>query len=321
MTLPCKQKNSYPLVDDEKPDDYSSHILEKEISEFKQHLHYELNVSPHTLRNYMSDIHSLYSFIKEKHKVKIWGDVTPFTLRSFLGTLYQKNTKSSIARKLSSIKHFFQYLSKEKIIEKDVSELISVTKQEKKLPQILEVDEIFHLLETPDPSTTGGKRDRAILELLYATGIRVSELVGTTSMDFDWQIPHLKVRGKGRKERIVPFGEKAKQALKIYEECRPFFYKKKENPKAFFLNQQGGRLTTRSVARLIDKTILLCGSTKKISPHTLRHSFATHLLSAGANLRDIQELLGHESLSTTQKYTQVSMAQLMEVYDKSHPKA
>ncbi|MBI3018514.1 MAG: tyrosine recombinase XerC [Deltaproteobacteria bacterium] len=295
--------------------------LEREITEFEKHLQYELDVSTHTLRNYMSDIHQLCSFLKTTPKIKTWTDITPLTLRSYLGTLYQKNTKSSIARKLSTLKHFFQYLSKEKSIEKDVSELISMTKQEKKLPQILDVDEVFHLLETPDPSTPGGKRDRAILELLYATGIRVSELVGTNSSDFEWQAHHLKVRGKGRKERIVPFGEKAKNALKTYEECRPFFYKKKENPKAFFLNQKAGRLTPRSVARLIDKYILLCGSTKKISPHTLRHSFATHLLSAGANLRDIQELLGHESLSTTQKYTQVSMAQLMEVYDKSHPRA
>lgn len=269
----------------------------------------------------MSDIQQLHSFLKENSKIKTWANITPLTLRSYLGTLYQKNTKSSIARKLSALKHFFQYLSKEKIIAKDVSELISMTKQEKKLPQVLEVEEVLHLLETPDPLTPAGKRDRAILELLYATGIRVSELAGINSSDMEWQAHQLKVRGKGRKERIVPFGEKAKDALKSYNECRPFFYKKKENPKAFFLNQMGGRLTPRSVARLIDKCILLCGSTKKISPHTLRHSFATHLLSAGANLRDIQELLGHESLSTTQKYTQVSIAQLMEVYDKSHPKA
>ncbi len=320
MILLCKQK-TLKRIDGISRDDYIDTVLEKEIKEFEKHLQYELAVSPHTLRNYMSDINKLHVFLKPTPKIKTWADVTPLTLRSYLGTLYAHNTKSSIARKLSALKHFFQYLSKEKIIEKDVSELISMTKQEKKLPQILEVDEIFHLLETPDLSTHSGKRDRAILELLYATGIRVSELVGIHSPDFEWQEHHLKVRGKGRKERIVPFGEKAKQALKAYEECRPFFYKKKENPKAFFLNQHGGRLTARSVARFIDKYILLCGSTKKISPHTLRHSFATHLLSAGANLRDIQELLGHQSLSTTQKYTQVSIAQLMEVYDKSHPKA
>lgn len=281
---------------------------------FYDYLQYEQTVSSHTLRNYMSDIKQFYTYIQGKH-IDHWRKVTPLIVRAYLGNLFQKNNKASIARKLSSIKHFIQYLAKHHILEKDFSELLSSPKQEKKLPKILDVDEMFHFLETPDTATLLGKRDRAILELLYATGIRVSELVGINKEDISWETQTLKVRGKGRKERIVPFGDKAKNALKDYLENRL------QNSSAFFLNHRGNRLTTRSIARLIDKYILLCGSNRKISPHVLRHSFATHLLSAGANLRDIQELLGHESLSTTQKYTQVSVDKLMEVYDKSHPKA
>ena len=210
---------------------------------------------------------------------------------------------------------------REKIIENDITALISTAKQEKKLPLVLDIDEIFHFLETPDTSTSLGKRDRAILELMYATGVRVSELVALNLSDISLETFTLKVFGKGKKERIVPFGEKAKASLKLYLSHRHSLLTKNHDTPALFLNHYGTRLTTRSVGRMIEKYVLLCGNKRKIHPHALRHTFATHLLSNGANLRDIQELLGHESLSTTQKYTQVSVTKLMEEYDKSHPKA
>ncbi len=269
----------------------------------------------------MSDLNQFYQYLSQGKNLSDWNQITSLTIRSYLGNLYKQNNRSSIARKLASIRHLMKFLLKEKIILKDASQLISSLKQEKRLPAILNVDEMFHLLETPDPTTKMGKRDRAILELMYASGMRVSELTAINLEDISWDTNTLKIRGKGRKERMVPFGEKAKKRLLIYKEERRKFLKRGDDSTAFFLNHFGGRLSTRSIARIIDKYILLCGSLRRISPHTIRHSFATHLLSAGANLRDIQELLGHESLSTTQKYTQVSVDKLMEEYDKAHPKA
>jgi len=293
----------------------------KELARFSTYLQFEQTVSPHTLRNYMSDLQQFCRYLSVEKKISDWNQITGLTIRSYLGNLYKQNNRSSISRKLASIRHLMKFLLKEKVIAKDVSQLISTPKEEKKLPTVLAIDEIFHLLETPDLATKLGKRDRAILELMYATGIRVSELASINVSDFSWETNTLKVRGKGKKERLNPFGEQAKKRLLIYKDERPAFLKRGSETTAFFLNHFGGRLTTRSIARLIDKYILLCGSKRRISPHTIRHTFATHLLSAGANLRDIQELLGHESLSTTQKYTQVSVDKLMEEYDKSHPKA
>ena len=295
--------------------------MEQALKRFSNYLKFEKTVSPHTLRNYMSDLDQFRNYIMKEKKIQAWSAITNLTIRAYLGNLYKRNTKSSIARKLSSIRHFLQYLVREKIVATDHSELISSSKKEQKLPTILNIDEMFHFLETPDASTPSGSRDRAILELMYASGLRVSELVAIDNGDINWEQKTIRIKGKGRKERIVPFGTKAHKNLKNYTGKRAHFYKGRPDPDALFLNLRGGRLTTRSIARLIDKYILLCGSQRKISPHTLRHTFATHLLSAGANLRDIQELLGHESLSTTQKYTQVSVDKLMEVYDRSHPKS
>jgi len=268
----------------------------------------------------MSDLKQFRGFLATK-KIDQWKAITALTIRSYLGNLHSSNSRSTIARKLASIRHLLKYLMREKIITQDPSSLITTTRKPQKLPQVLDIDEVFHLLASPDDTSDLGRRDRAILEILYATGIRVSELSGLNRADISWQTDTLKVKGKGRKERIVPYGKKARRALKRYDDIRPSLLKNRNRSDAFFLNRLGGRLTSRSIVRLIDKHILLCGSKRKISPHTLRHTFATHLLSAGANLRDIQELLGHENLSTTQKYTQVSIDKLMEEYDKSHPKA
>jgi integrase/recombinase XerC len=215
-------------------------------------------------------------------------------------------------------------LVEEGLLSQNPAEIVATPKQEKPLPTFLPVDEVFSLLETPDRSTTWGARDRAILETLYSCGIRVSELTGLSEGDVDFSLGILKVYGKGRKERIVPIGEKALAALREYLPQRDRIlgslgYKGRGSP--LFINGRGGRLTSRSVARILHKYILKCGLLRKVSPHALRHSFATHLLDAGADLRAIQELLGHVSLSTTQRYTHVSVDKLMEVYDRAHPRA
>jgi integrase/recombinase XerC len=196
---------------------------------------------------------------------------------------------------------------------------------DKKLPVTLSVDDVIRFIESPDTDTALGRRDRAILELLYATGVRVSELCGLNVDDIDFKNQSIRVRGKGRKERIVPYGGKAQEAMEAYLGVRGQFLSEADEesrePQVMFLNYQGTRISTRSVGRLIDKYVRIIADLRNISPHALRHSFATHLLNAGADLRSIQELLGHARLSTTQKYTHVSHERMVEVYDKAHPKA
>jgi integrase/recombinase XerC len=229
-----------------------------------------------------------------------------------------------LARKIAAQRSFFRYLVGEGILPQNPAEMVSTPKQDKPLPIFLPVDEVFALVETPDISTIWGARDRAILEVLYSCGIRVSELVGLSDGDADFFLGILKVYGKGGKERIVPIGAKALKALQEYLPQRDRVLARrnlKGSKSPFFINPRGGRLTSRSVARILQKHILKCGLLRKISPHALRHSFATHLLDAGADLRSIQEMLGHVSLSTTQRYTHISMDKLMDVYDRAHPRA
>ena len=207
----------------------------------------------------------------------------------------------------------------------DPAKLVSTPRQEKKLPKHLSIDEAIRFIESPDPETDLGKRDRAMLELMYATGVRVAELTTLNLADVDFSNQLVRVTGKRRKQRIVPFGEPAGLAIRNYLNVRDKFLLNapisKRDEEALFLNYQGTRITTRSVGRMVDKYISVCAGMHNISPHALRHSFATHLLDSGADLRDIQELLGHARLSTTQVYTHVSMEKLIEVYDKAHPKA
>jgi integrase/recombinase XerC len=211
------------------------------------------------------------------------------------------------------------------VLDLNPARLVSSPRLEKRLPKVISVDEVVQFIETPDADTLLGARDRAIIELLYATGCRVSEIAGMNLDDIDFKRETIRVRGKGRKERFVPFGSKAKEALAAYLEVRSALLAEapehKRDPKVVFLNYQGTRITTRSIGRLIEKYVKECALAQGISPHSLRHSFATHLLSAGADLRAIQELLGHARLSTTQIYTHVSIEQLMQVYDKAHPRA
>jgi len=301
------------------------------IYQFIHYLSVEKNASPHTCRCYRKDLEGFEDFLKSSGMVLTpTGDVKiekvdRIAIRKYLSFLHRKNKKSSIARKISTLRSFFKYLVREQVIPSNPAKSVSTPKVEKTLPTTLSVDEAFRLMESPksisEKSSEGGKekslRDRAILELLYSSGLRVSELVGLDSNQLDLDLGIVRVMGKGRKERIVPVGVKAIEVLKAYLEERGML--KGEEP--IFINSLGGRLTARSVGRLIKKYSRFSGIFRKVSPHSLRHTFATHLLDAGADIREIQEMLGHSSLSTTQRYTHVSMGKLMEVYDKAHPRS
>lgn len=305
--------------------------VQKHIDDFLKHLRYERNASEHTLRNYASDLAQFHDHLAPvdssggRRTVDIHA-IDNLTIREYMGKLYEKkNKKSSIHRKVAVLRTFFRFLCREGILEVNPAKLVASPRVERKLPNHLTIEQMVQFIETPESDTVLGKRDRAILELLYASGLRVSELVGLNMTDIDFQNLTVRVKGKGRKVRIVPFGDHARKAIQAYLTVRGELLieagQEKADPMAVFLNYQGTRITTRSVGRMIDKYVKICSEVHRISPHSLRHSFATHLLDAGADLRTIQELLGHARLSTTQQYTHVSLDKLMEVYDKSHPKA
>jgi len=302
--------------------------MEKLIEQFLEHLRYERNVSAHTLRNYSSDLEQFTHFLSPDKKTKLpdVSEIDHLTIREWMASLHSDHKKkSSIARKLAALRTFFQFLVREGVLELNPAKLVSTPKLEKKLPTHLSIEEAIRFIETPDPETDLGKRDRAMLELMYATGVRVAELTTLNVADVDFQNQLIRVTGKRRKQRIVPFGDPAGDAIRNYLGVREKFLfsapVSKRDEAALFLNYQGTRITTRSVGRMVEKYIRICAGMHNISPHALRHSFATHLLDSGADLRDIQELLGHARLSTTQVYTHVSMEKLIEVYDKAHPKA
>jgi integrase/recombinase XerC len=304
--------------------------MDELIERYVNYLRYERNASPHTVRNYRSDLLQFRDYLAEGRPAAGVDvrSVDALRIRGFLGTLFEKQEKkSSIARKLSAVRAFFKFLRREGVLAENPSTLISTPKQDKTLPRIMTEEEMNTFLDrVGEASKTGEaamRRDRAVLELLYASGLRVSELVGLDLRSLNFGDGMLLVRGKGRKERIVPFGSKAKQAIEEYLPVRQRILqeRKKSAQQALFLNVWGERLTTRSVDRLVKKYVRQYGPDVKVSPHSLRHAFASHLLTEGADLRAIQEMLGHTSLSTTQKYTQVSIKQLIEVYDKTHPKA
>ncbi len=302
------------------------------IRQFIQYLSSEKNASPHTCRCYQRDLEEFEHFLKSYEESIFlsgrpdWGKVNRITIRKYLSFLHRINQKSSIARKISTLRSFYRYLMRERIVSSNPAKAVATPKVEKTLPTTLTVDEAMELVESPNQplkgishkeNAFGALRDQAILELLYSSGLRVSELVGLNVEDLDLNLEIVKVMGKGRKERIVPVGEKAIKALTLYLNHRGGA----ENEAPLFINWRGGRLTSRSVARLIKKYSRMSGIVRKVSPHSLRHSFATHLLDAGADIREIQEMLGHASLSTTQKYIHLSPGKLMEVYDKAHPRS
>jgi integrase/recombinase XerC len=303
-------------------------LFQHHLDQFVQHLKYERNVSPHTLRNYLSDLGQFREFllsIEKRDDIDI-KEIDRLTIREWLASLHGDHKKTSVARKLSSLRTFFQFLIREGQLESNPAKQVATPKIERKLPSHLSIEDAVRFIETPDTNTDLGRRDRAIIEFLYATGIRVGELVGINLADVDFREQMVRVMGKRRKERIVPFGAPALEALTQYiNDARPIFLSNapitERDANALFLNYQGTRITTRSVGRMIEKYIKQCADIHDISPHSLRHTFATHLLDAGADLRDIQELLGHARLTTTQIYTQVSMEKMIEVYDKAHPKA
>jgi len=307
--------------------------MDEILKKFDLYMDVERNLSTHTRKNYLKDLNQFRIYLEENlctteyFKENPWQHVDYMMVRSFLGDLYRRKVKKvTVARKLASLRTFFKYLvHHRKEIKINPMEAIQSPRTEKYIPTVLSVDEIFVLLNFPFKADVFGMRDRAILELFYSCGIRLGELTGINEEDMDFPQGLLKIRGKGKKERIVPVGEFAKQAVQNYmmkkrgEETTTIMLHSHAVP--LFVNRRHGRLSTRSVARILNKYVDMSGIQKNISPHTLRHSFATHLMDAGADLRSIQELLGHESLSTTQKYTAVSINRLMAVYDSAHPKA
>jgi len=298
------------------------------IQAYADHLRGERHVSPHTLRNYVSDLAQFREFLARR-KLCLddggavdAGKVDIHVVRAYLASRTKDLKKSSVGRKLAAIKGFFRYLVAVHRLEKDPLLLIQTPKQEKPLPGFLSVDDVFQLLTGIKVKNSLDMRDRAMLEFFYSTGVRVSELVGLNWAAIDFQLEIVRVVGKGSKERIVPFGRVAKEALGEYasEQRKRWNYAcKGEAP--VFLNNRGGRITTRSVARIVEKHLRQAGIGVKMGPHGLRHTFATHLLNSGADLRVIQEMLGHASLSTTQRYTHLNLDQLTAVYDKAHPRA
>jgi integrase/recombinase XerC len=304
--------------------------MDELLARYLNYLRYERNASPHTIRNYESDLVQFRDYLKggdADAKIDL-GTVTTQRIRGFLSQLFEsEKKKTSIARKLASIRAFYKFLERDGALAANPASTISTPKLDKTLPRIMTEEEMGNFLNAVAEATAKGEplmsRDRAILELLYASGLRVSELAGLDLRSVNYGDAMLLVRGKGRKERIVPFGSKAKQALENYLPVREKVLAevRKTAQTALFINTKGARLTTRSVDRILKKYMLMYGPNVKASPHSMRHAFASHLLTEGADLRAIQEMLGHKSLAATQKYTQVSIKQLIDVYDKTHPKA
>ncbi|MEE8360387.1 MAG: tyrosine recombinase XerC [Candidatus Omnitrophota bacterium] len=287
-------------------------MIDRYIDKFVNYLTIEKNFSGHTIINYTYDLKGFSSFLGDKPL----ESVDYLMIRKYLAALRSREyKKKSVARKLSALRSLFKFLYKEGHIKSNPLSTISTPKQDKNLPHFLDTASVVKLIESADAKDPWGARDRAIMEILYSSGIRVSELVGLDIEDVDFIGGVVKVMGKGKIERICPIGDEASNSLRSYLGKRP-----KKN-KALFLNKAGGRLHDRSVRRIIDKYIKKISLKEKISPHTFRHSFATHLLDRGADLRSVQELLGHKNLSTTQIYTHITMERLKAVYDKTHPRA
>ncbi len=292
--------------------------MRKYIFDFLRYLKQEKNVSPHTERSYLSDLEQFFDFLGDAELAAIDHQF----LRQFVAHLMKLDIqKTSIARKLSTLRTFFKYLNRQGILTANPARLMATPRREKRLPVVLTADDAQRLMEAPGGKKTGAPgvelRDRAVLETLYSTGIRASELTGMNHEDIDSHDRLIRIRGKGRKERVVPVGHKALDAIDAYVASKPGGVE----PSAVFSGPSGKRLTARTVQRILENYRKKLGLQQKASPHTLRHSFATHLLESGADLRAIQELLGHASLSTTQRYTHLNLDSLMDVYDRAHPKA
>lgn len=295
-------------------------IMTKELEAFLAFLEYEKNASVHTVAGYRRDLAQYAAYLKDKKADFRRAD--PYVIRGFLARLHEsKLRKSSVARKLAALRSFYAFCLRKKWVEDNPAKVVATPKLDRPIPSFLSEEEMAAFLDVPTGEKPLTLRDKGLLEFLYATGIRVSELVGMDLEDVHLGKRLVRVRGKGKKERVVPFGRTAEERLRAYLRARAVLAGKRLGEKAVFLNRRGGRLTSRSVERIVDKYIRRAAVRRRISPHSLRHSFASHLLSRGADLRTIQELLGHASLATTQKYTHIDLGRLLDVYRKSHPRS
>jgi integrase/recombinase XerC len=298
--------------------------MRPQIGHFLQYLSVERGASPHTLKGYREDLHALAEYLADgEGQSPAPGGITTNELRGFLSALHEAGyAKSSISRRLASVRSFMKFGQREGWAKANPAKALRNPRKSRKLPHFLTTDEIGKLLSAPKGESAAAIRDRAILETAYSAGLRVSELVGLNDGDLDCAAGIARIRGKGKKERLAPIGSYAMKALKRWHEVRKLSDREKKGREApVFTNKFGTRLTTRSVARMLEKYLKETGLDQRTSPHTLRHSFATHLLDRGADIRSVQELLGHKSLVTTQIYTHVSTANLRAAYEKAHPRA
>jgi integrase/recombinase XerC len=292
---------------------------EKAVAQFLRSLR-ERNASAHTIKAYAGDLTNFSSYVGSRP----WRNIDHVTIRGFLSHLYEKGLgKTSVARSLAAVRSLFRWLAQEGIVEQNPAALVATPKLPKKLPRVPTIEEMNTVLDSEMPEVAAfPERDRLMFELLYGCGIRNSELIGINLDAIRLSSEAILIRGKGKKERYVPFGDSVKVALTAYLPVRQkLLAERKRNTPALLINQRAGRLTTRSVGRIIKKIAVAKGLSPDVHPHTLRHAFGTHLLEEGADLRAIQEMLGHERLSTTQRYTQLSMKHVLHVYDQTHPRA
>jgi integrase/recombinase XerC len=298
--------------------------MDKMIGRFLKYLEIERNCSALTIKSYREDLDLLLNYLQEKlGRIPAPDEITPLELRTYVSAMHEAGyAKTSVARRLASLRSFFKFAQREGKCESNPAKPLRNPRKERKLPHFLSNQEIGQLLAAPPKSDPQGIRDRAILETMYSAGLRVSELVGMNLDDLDLLDGLVRIRGKGKKERLSPLGSFAVKALQNWLKVRePATNLPAKHGSPVFLNRFGKRLTTRSIARMLEKYLKLTGLDLRTSPHTLRHSFATHLLDRGADIRSVQELLGHKSLVTTQIYTHVSTAGLKEVYESAHPRA
>jgi integrase/recombinase XerC len=294
-------------------------IIERAVADFLRHLR-EKNASPHTIKAYTSDLANFSSYAGSRD----WKQIDHIAIRGFLSQLYENRlSKPSVARSLAAVRSLYRWLAREGMVEQNPAKLVATPKLPKKLPRVPTIEEMNSVLDGSMPETAAfPERDRLMMELLYGCGIRNSELTGINLDDIRLSAEAILIRGKGKKERYVPFGDSVKNALAAYLPARQtLLAETRKNSSALLINQRGGRLTTRSVGRIIKKLAIAKGLSPDVHPHTLRHAFGTHMLEEGADLRAIQELLGHERLATTQRYTQLSMKHVLQVYDQTHPRA
>jgi integrase/recombinase XerC len=298
--------------------------MQTEIGRFLRYLSVERNASPLTVKSYREDLISLAEYLEEAYGRPVrMADVNVLDLRGYVGALYEAGyAKSSVSRRLASLRSFFRFGQREGLVSHNPAKPLRNPRKDHKLPHFLSTDEIGRLLETPPAHEAMGLRDRAILETTYSAGLRVSETVGLNEGDLDLTSGLARVRGKGKRERLAPLGSFAVGALQRWLAARKLSPQEPQDGRApVFVNRFGRRLTTRSVARMLEKHLRQAALDTRTTPHTLRHSFATHLLDRGADIRSVQELLGHRSLVTTQIYTHVSTAGIREVYEQAHPRA